>query len=355
MSETAADVAADRCGSGPEDIEELRRRHAELELLYETIRDLSSTLSVRGVLERLLMRALAHLDAEIGSILILGPDGRLRITASHGLPPWVIEETRVAPGEGISGLVAEHGEPLLVRDIERDERFRRLNHERYYTSSFISAPLRHLGAVRGVINVNNKRSRVPFEPADLRLLEALAGHASAALANAHQYETVLDRAQRDSLTGLTNHGHFWGTLEVEFRRAKRYGHPLSLALFDVDHFKAFNDRFGHPAGDDALRAVARELERHSRAHDLPARYGGEEFAVLLPETPLDGARIFAEKIREVIGTVRVGPEDAPPITVSAGVAQAGEGVETPHALVELADARLYAAKAGGRDRVCADD
>jgi diguanylate cyclase (GGDEF)-like protein len=353
MSEGIAGAGAAGREIAPESVEELRRRHAELELLYETIRDLSSTLSVRGVLERLLMRALAHLDAEIGSILILGPDGRLRITTSHGLPPWVIEETRIAPGDGISGVVAENGEPLLVRDVERDPRFRRLNHERYYTSSFISAPLRHLGAVRGVINVNNKRSRIPFEPPDLRLLEALAGHASAALANAHQYETVLERAQRDSLTGLTNHGHFWATLEVEFRRAQRHVHPLSLVLFDVDHFKSFNDRFGHTAGDDALRAVARELERHSRAHDLPARYGGEEFAVLLPETTLPGARIFAEKIREVIQTVRVGPEDAPPITVSAGVAEAGDGVGTAHALVELADARLYEAKAGGRDRVCA--
>lgn len=337
------------------EIAELRQRNAELQILYETIRDLTSTLSLRGVLGRLLRRALQHLDAEVGSILLLGK-GTLRIMASEGLPADVVSDSEVPVGKGISGYVAATGEPLLVTDIETDPRFRRRNRERYYTSSFISAPLLHVGAVRGVININNKRSRIPFRREDLRLLQALAGHASVALANAHEYEAMLERAQRDSLTGLANHGHMWQSLEQEFLRAERHERSLALVMLDIDHFKEFNDALGHPAGDDALIRVARQLEAASRGHDVVARYGGEEFAAILPETGLEGARIYAEKIRQAVAKLSFGTSSAPRhLTISAGCAASGADVRSPRDLLALADRRLYHAKNAGRDRVCAED
>jgi diguanylate cyclase (GGDEF)-like protein len=334
---------------------ELEQRNAELRVLYETIRDLTTTLSVREVLDRLLRRVLAHLDAEIGSILLIGPDERLRIMVARGLPTAVVEDASIAVGEGISGWVAATGESLLVQDVESDPRFHRHNNERYYTASFISAPLVHVGAVRGVINVNNKRDRAIFREGDLQLLEALAGHASAALANAHRYEAVLERAQRDSLTGLANHGHMWATLEVEFERADRHARPLSFAMIDIDHFKDFNDRFGHLVGDEALCAVARVLESNSRCHDVVARYGGEEFAVILPETDLDGAREYAEKMRRAVEREGVGPASSGALTVSVGVASAGAGASSCQQLAALADARLYRAKQAGRNQICVSD
>jgi len=336
-----------------DELARLERRHAELKLLYETIRDLSGTLSVREVLDRLIDRALAHLDAEIGSILLAGPDGRMRIVVARGLPSDVVDGTWVGVGEGISGYVAQTGRSLLVTDVEHDERFRRRNHERYYTASFISAPLVHMGVVRGVINVNNKRSRDEFYASDLSLLEALAGHACAALANAHAYESVLARAQRDSLTGLANHGHMWSTLAVEFERADRHDRALSLVMLDIDHFKAFNDRFGHLAGDEALCAVARVLEANSRSHDVVARYGGEEFAVILPETDVPGALHYAEKMREAVEVAEIVPNGGGTLTISVGVASSDAGVRSPQDLVVRAEERLYRAKQAGRNRVCA--
>ncbi len=334
-----------------EELNRLQRRNAELTLLYDTIRDLNSTLSVREVLDRLMARALGHLESEIGSILLLDKDGRLRIIVARGLPPDVVYETSVGVGDGISGYVASTGEAILVTDIENDPRFQRRNHERYYTASFISAPLIHMGSIRGIVNINNKRSRDVFQPGDLHLLEALAGHAAVALANAHRYEAMLDRAQRDSLTGLANHGHMWSALEVEFARADRHERPLSVVMIDIDHFKAFNDRFGHPAGDEALCAVAQELEANSRSHDVVARYGGEEFAVILPETSSDGAERYAEKIRHSIEAAGFGPERQARLTISAGVAESTDGVKTPQELMALADSRLYAAKESGRNCV----
>ncbi len=334
---------------------EHRRWIAELEILFDTVRDLGSTLSTHEVIERLIDRTLLHLDSEIASVLLVESNRAMRIIHARGLPEDVVKNTRVPVGEGIAGHVAASGESLLVPDVEQDPRFRRRNHERYYTSSCISAPLIFHGRVRGVINVNNKRSQKVFAAADLRLLEAIAGHAAVALANAHRYEEMEERAQRDALTNLANHGCFWQTLETELKRADRHGRELSLVLIDVDHFKAYNDRYGHRQGDAALVAVSRVIAGCSRAHDVPARYGGEEFAVILPETPFEGALAFAEKMRQSVEELLLENEGKSRLTVSAGVASLSKGEATSASLVEAADAELYRAKSLGRNRVCAAD
>ena len=216
-----------------------------------------------------------------------------------------------------------------------------------------------------MINVNNKRCREPYSLDDLHLVEAIAGHATVALANASSFEETLRRAQTDALTGLANHGHFWTTLETEIARADRYGRELSLALLDADKFKLFNDRYGHVAGDDALVGFARVIERGSRVHDTPARSGGEEFAIILPETTPEGACTFAEKIRQAVeaesfvrsGTAQPTADEPTPaeLTVSIGVASYPHDEQTAGTLVERADARLYRAKDAGRNRVCGVD
>jgi diguanylate cyclase (GGDEF)-like protein len=328
-----------------------RYREKELAVLFDTIRDLTSTLSIREVIRRLLERVLVHLDSEIASILMRGSDGRLRIMHARGLPEEVVATTCLGAGDGISGYVVETGEALLIEDIEKDPRFQRRNHERYYTNSAISAPLRIHDATVGVINVNNKRSREPYAQEDLRLMEAIAGHAAVAMFNAQRYEEILERAEHDALTGLANHGHFWATLGVEVERAIRYGRDLSLAIIDVDHFKAFNDRHGHLAGDEALAGVARVLSEWSRVHDFAARYGGEEFAMILPETSHYGAAAVAEKFRQAVEAGRFARGAPGELTVSIGVATFPEDASSAADLIAAGDSRLYAAKAQGRNRI----
>ncbi|TDJ01509.1 MAG: GGDEF domain-containing protein [Deltaproteobacteria bacterium] len=339
------------CGQADE-LERLQQRNRELEVVFDTIRDLVSTLSVQEVMQRLLDRMLVHLDSEIGSVLVVEPDETLRILLARGLPDQVVRNTHVKLGESISGWVAQQGESLLVEDVESDPRFQRLNRERYYTNSFISTPLFFQGSVRGVINVNNKRNRQSFTAEDLKLLEAIAGHAAVALANAHRYEEVLGRAQHDALTGLANHGHFWSSLSAELNRSDRYSHAFSLIMIDVDHFKQYNDRHGHISGDDVLRSVANVINEQRRSCDHAARYGGDEFCVLLPETSLEGARIFAVKIREAVEESCHTPKGDGPITVSLGVASYPDDGRTAIELVKAADEQLYHAKDQGRNRVC---
>jgi diguanylate cyclase (GGDEF)-like protein len=330
----------------------LERRHAELEILYDTVRDVSSTLSVQQVLSRLLERTLRHLNAEIGSILLVDPDSVLRVVIARGLPDEVAELATMRVGEGISGYVAATGRPLLIPDVEVDPRFPRQNHERYYTSSLISSPLLRMGTVLGVVNVNNKRSHESFDPDDLRLLDAIAGHAAVALGNARQYEETLRRAQRDALTGLANHGHLFATLELEIERASRYGRDLSVAMIDIDNFKRFNDRHGHRAGDEALVQVANAISEISRVHDIVARYGGEEFTVVLPEAKSEGATAFGEKVRQTIEQAGFGADGKEELTVSIGIASFSGDAKTATELVEAADGQLYRAKSFGRNRVC---
>ena len=167
-------------------------------------------------------------------------------------------------------------------------------------------------------------------------------------------EALEKRSQTDELTQLANRRHFDHTLAREHARHQRTGSPLSLLLIDADHFKLVNDHYGHVAGDDYLRAIARVLARTaSRTTDLTARYGGEEFACLLPDTSAAEAHALAERMRNAVAALRLPHAwaDSPHLTVSIGVATLQAGPHDAPRLVAAADAQLYAAKHAGRNRV----
>ena len=185
----------------------------------------------------------------------------------------------------------------------------------------------------------------------------------------HAVETLVDLSDKrllerelrrlsvtDSLTGLYNQRFFYATLRREIEAAARYGRPLSLLMADLDFFKAFNDRFGHLAGDKALQRVAQVLEANVRAMDLCCRYGGEEFAVLLPHATMNEALGVAERVRGGVALTNFAPEGIAQevkITMSLGLATLGPG-EKDEDLVRRADGALYAAKQAGRDSVAVE-
>jgi two-component system, cell cycle response regulator len=160
-------------------------------------------------------------------------------------------------------------------------------------------------------------------------------------------------AVTDGLTGLYNHRHLHERLSLEVERSQRSGLPLSLLMLDVDHFKQFNDTFGHPAGDEVLRQLARVLNDTRRANDVVARYGGEEFAVILVDTAKFTAAKVAERVRERIAghDFSEAAQRAGNISVSIGVATFPDDGADAEGLVRAADTALYAAKRAGRNRV----
>ncbi|TPV92977.1 MAG: GGDEF domain-containing protein [Myxococcales bacterium FL481] len=170
------------------------------------------------------------------------------------------------------------------------------------------------------------------------------------------HEEIFRLSTMDGLTGVYNRRYFMETLERELSRARRYQRPLALMLFDIDHFKLCNDRFGHRAGDYVLQRLAALVQSRARKVDVVARYGGEEFAVILPEIGLEGAARFAEELRGLIEEEPfVFERERIPVTVSLGVAELDSQCSNADDLIALADRRLYGAKQSGRNRVVAHD
>jgi diguanylate cyclase (GGDEF)-like protein len=185
-----------------------------------------------------------------------------------------------------------------------------------------------------------------------RLALAVAEHAALGLANIRLRETLREQAIRDPLTGLYNRRYLEATLERELRRAARNRHPVGIIVLDIDHFKHYNDTYGHDAGDTVLRALGIFLLGSVRADDIVCRYGGEEFVLVLPSAPQAAALARAEQICRGVRALRVSHQERSlgPITVSLGITTMPEDELSFAAALARADAALYAAKRGGRDR-----
>jgi diguanylate cyclase (GGDEF)-like protein len=187
----------------------------------------------------------------------------------------------------------------------------------------------------------------------LRLAKTVAEQIALALANVKLRETLRLQASQDPLTGLFNRRYLEDSLAREFHRAARRKRTLGVMMLDLDHFKRFNDEFGHDAGDLVLREVATFLAGRARREDIVCRYGGEEFVLVLPECSLEGLESLAEQVRLGIHglVLKHRGRRLPTVTVSVGVALHPDHGDTPGALLQTADIGLYRSKAAGRDRV----
>jgi diguanylate cyclase (GGDEF)-like protein len=195
----------------------------------------------------------------------------------------------------------------------------------------------------------------PFLSSERKLIEELGRRLSQALERSRMQEELRRAASTDPLTGASNRRHFLEAGERELQRSRRYGHPLSVLMLDIDHFKRVNDRHGHAAGDEVLKAFVVSVQKMLREMDVLGRLGGEEFAIILPETALAEAILVAERLREAINRTAVPLSDGGTlkVTSSIGVSQcvgASEGLEE---CLTRADEALYRAKENGRDQVMA--
>jgi diguanylate cyclase (GGDEF)-like protein len=218
--------------------------------------------------------------------------------------------------------------------------------------SWMGVPV-HGGIVSGVMAIGSYRPNA-FHQSDMELLSNMAGHAALALDNAFRHAEVEEQSYMDSLTGAYNHRHFLRLLAELGDAARDSGEPLSLIMLDVDHFKQYNDRYGHLAGDAVLRALCHTIKSHLKRTDVLGRWGGEEFAIALPNARGHQARQIADRIRGTMATLEIsGYQDKtfPAPTVSQGIAEYPSEVQDVIGLVDRADHRLYVAKERGRDQV----
>jgi len=212
-------------------------------------------------------------------------------------------------------------------------------------------PLRTDKGSIGILLLPASANANAYGLSDLQYMTRIVRFAAIAIENA----SLFRQATTDRMTGLYSHHFFEKTLDEELERARRYKSTFSLLMFDIDHFKKFNDTYGHLQGDRIIREIARQLTRSVRQVDFPARYGGEEFAIILPAVDVTGALVVAERIRRKIeGYAFPSANEGPPlhVTISVGVTEFDpETIYAPSEIVREADRALYKSKENGRNQV----
>jgi diguanylate cyclase (GGDEF)-like protein len=214
------------------------------------------------------------------------------------------------------------------------------------------------GEVLGLLHLRTKNS-INKEEADnyiesiMEISVTISEYLSLSIANIRLRETLANQSIRDSLTGLYNRRYMEEAIQNEIMRAARKRTKITIVMMDIDHFKIFNDTYGHKAGDALLVQLANLLKSSLRGSDIVCRYGGEEFIVILPETTVENTYERAEQLREDIKRMKVSYQSKalPPVTISMGIASYPDCSSDVDELFNLADTALYRAKSEGRDRV----
>ena len=330
----------------------LEARLKELTLLYDLSRRLASTLE----LDKLIASVTELVGRDLGDhafALLVTEDGTgdLVVRGVSGLPDDVVG-TRIPGVTGPAGWAAQARATLHIPDTRADPRRPVLPWQHAADGSILVVPLLQQAACSGALAFFRPEAHA-FPGEEVRLLEAVAGPVAIALENARLHQQMVRLSQTDALTGVHNRRSLFSRLEMERERADRFDHPMGLVLVDVDHFKRFNDRFGHAAGDAILRQVAETLAGAVRKVDLVARYGGEEFAVVVARADPAAALAAGEKLRAAVAAAAIPHEGVEParVTISVGVASWPDDAGDLAGLIDAADAALYAAKRAGRNTV----
>ena len=254
--------------------------------------------------------------------------------------------------EGIVGWTAAHGQTIWANDVTKESRF--MYHPAVTeTRAEIAVPLLVGTRIVGALDIQSERTNA-FDSTDVATLETLAGQIAVALDNARLYGEMQEQARHDSLTQVFNHGYFLERLNEEIGSARHAAKPLALIMLDVDHFKVYNDTYGHIVGDRVLSKIVQAIRTHVHASDLVGRWGGEEFCIALLNTDNSGASYIAGRIRQTLAETRIEQPDGtliPPPTVSQGIAVFPDHGADGAGLIDLADTALYRAKKLGRDQI----
>ncbi|HEX6128481.1 MAG TPA: GAF domain-containing protein [Candidatus Limnocylindria bacterium] len=353
---------------------ELARQLQSQRRLLEINERLLSTLERGDVLETIAdgLRAVVHYD----NLSIYRVDEANRILVPVLTRERHAEEVAryIVPfGRGLMGWAVDHAEPILANDALNDPRAMQIPGTPEDPEALAVVPLIADGEVIGCLNISRVGGvEAHFSEADFDLVKLFAGQASIALRNAEEHQAVTARADTDALTGVGNHGAFQRHLAEALghpdktqggrRRAKEDGSggttrgpiaPVALLMMDLDCFKSYNDRLGHPAGDALLHAIATAIYGAARAEDRVYRYGGDEFVLILPGVSAQDAASVGERVRAAVA--RLTAREPMPVTISVGVAAYPGDATEKNDLIAAADTALYYGKQSGGDRVVRAD
>ena len=274
--------------------------------------------------------------------------GEMILAASKGFSADFkkVDRWKVRKG-GLTSYILNQKAPLVITDV-RDYPNPNLLLLREGVISLLGVPLAIQGRIIGVLYVNDFKRR-EFRAEDISIFSLISVYAALTIERVKSIEEMWQLSITDGLTGLYNHRYLMEQMHMEIQRASRYNHPLSIIMLDIDHFKDYNDKFGHLEGNRALKGIARILKKETRDTDMVGRFGGEEFCIIVHEVKKDGAAVFAKRLlREIAKNHFSGRR----ITLSGGVAVFPKDGKTPAELIKKADVFLYRAKKQGRNRIC---
>ena len=274
------------------------------------------------------------------------------IDDGHRFPP-----SRIPAGAGLVSIVVSTRRPLLIRHLTEEidklpVRPMVLGQEKI-SESWLGVPMMVGDSFLGLLAVASYQTHA-FDEEDVALLANVAAQAALTLDNARHHAEVEEQAHCDSLTGVYNHGYLLQRLGEAISRASAEEVPVSLIMLDIDHFKAYNDTYGHVIGDEALCLTVQAIRAHVKATDTVGRWGGEEFGIVLPGAGADSALRIAQRVRETLAELKLSDGHGgtlPNPTVSQGIATFPTQAADVDTLVNRADKTLYRAKSSGRDQV----
>ena len=316
-----------------------QRQLAQSRALVEVSRALTGATHLDETLNRVADWSTRLLTSRAAVIELLSDDGRsLEVRAAVGFPPEFLGLRFPVEGS-FTGWVVRHGIARTTLDPSAEPDIQAKSRRFLPRCAVASAPLRYHDRILGVLS---GLADEPFDRHDLELLGALADQAAVAIENARLFEEVNRLSMTDPLTGLANRRRLEDELGREFSAALR-GRQLVAVMFDLNEFKEYNDRYGHLAGDEALKLFGRALAAETRTMNLAARYGGDEFVALIGDSSMEGARVFAQRVKRRFSRsiARLGRR---PIGVAVGVSSFARGMTAPEHLIAAADAQLYEMK-----------
>lgn len=333
--------------------DKLRLLSARLTSLQTLTRVISKSLDYNEVLKETLKVVQQVINAEKCSIWLLEENSnKLSLKECSG---WKDEERssfNSSPTEdaGIVGEALRNGRVM----VETEHRGFSNAAEGAVMPSKACAPLKLGDKKLGIINIEKFQEDAKADQEELRMLELISTLSAVAIENSNLFKKTEMLANTDGLTKLYTRRYMEGFFEAELEKSRRYNHPLSFIISDIDHFKSFNDTYGHQIGDFVLEETAKVLKNAVRNVDLAARYGGEEFVAVLPETDYKGAFTFAERLRKLVESKVYEDQKTGQklrVTVSIGVASYPLHSKVLTEIIKKADAALYIAKESGRNRV----
>jgi diguanylate cyclase (GGDEF)-like protein len=327
----------------------------ELSILHDVAKALTSSLNLDSILQTIMEKIAAYFRPDTWSLLMTDDEHHeLYFAIAVGDASASLKSVRLRIGEGIAGWVAQHGTPLLVPDVTKDERFSSRIDEmtRWKTRSILCVPLTSKHRILGVIQLVNVETNA-FGSDQMMLLQAVADYAAIAIDNARAVEKIQELTITDDCTGLYNARHLYDSIEAEVNRSARFGYQFSVIFLDLDHFKQVNDTCGHLIGSRLLGEIGARIKGQLRLIDYAFRYGGDEFVVLLPQTRKESALIVARRLRDLLRTARFKFGEGIDLNVRAsmGVATYPEDAQSSHDLIRQADEMMYNVKNTTRDNI----